>query len=371
MNDNTRNEFKMLAMIGGRTWDEIRDAMGMDERTFADTAKRLITSGAVERTGRGKDAPHEDQHPVVESESERRAVSNRGNVYCNTCGRWTTEDEGHTTPPTEFVDTRARSEYEYEQSQMDPAKGGWKITCPTCWNARESRQDAAVALSGILGVNEPQEVAQRVLHTLVTFDPTTMTFTGGVSAQGNDNATGKAWGHVTVDMRERLNAAYGEIVATSLPQTCTLGACGMCGRSSQVGPWHEGPDSLRWPDGSPTPLCDICNVVWEMRGSPYDIEDVRKVGVEIASGIPVGLGLSVPADLRLFAESKAADKAGTDEPWTYSAAMTEYIEGRWTQQPHMAPEDRREDYRQRHAELVREREEKYRQAQQEKTLTAW
>lgn len=73
-----------------------------------------------------------------------------------------------------------------------------------------------------------------------------------------------------------MRAAAAEVSLIGVPTLCTDGACGMCGRHHALG-WHASP--LTWSDGSPAPLCRDCNRVWELRGSPTVVDDLRVVAI--------------------------------------------------------------------------------------------
>jgi hypothetical protein len=118
-------------------------------------------------------------------------------------------------------------------------------------------------------------------------------------------------------------------------------------------------------------FCATCAAVWDKRGGPTFIDDLRRVGVEAATGWPVPLGDSAPDNFRLFAESRAADAAGLDEPWSWSEGLREYIERVWTWHPDHAPAERRHEFEDRHRRALADEAARRRADRERESAAAW
>lgn len=292
-------------------------------------------------------------------------------IGCNVCGQWIAKGTGHEGPEPDFADRHAHIEYEGWLASLPAEAGGFKWTCEGCWDAAQRRESASHALEGILGVTEPESAAGRILEALIEFDPMRHEFRGGITAEAHGQVTGRAWAHVTDDERDRLREAYADLIASRMPRASAWGGCGMCGRDVALGDWWEAPGSLRWPDGGTVAFCDHCAKVWLRRGQPTFVDDLRRVGVEAATGWPVPLGSDAPADFRLFCESRAADPVGLPSPWSWSPELFAYIESVWEALPGYAPQDRREEFDRRHDDRRRERAALHRQERERQEATAW
>ncbi|MCP2636762.1 hypothetical protein K0817_009315 [Microbacterium sp. HD4P20] len=267
---------------------------------------------------------------------------------CRVCGGWARKGEGERTREPEFADARDKADHAYWLSRQPGDVDGWRRTCAMCARAEAEKRAASTILLAVVGSHDLKEhEASRVIGVLRNRDPDGPGFVGGVTAEANGRATGTPWDHVSDADRGRLREAWATLIAARSPRPSQWGGCGMCGRAEAVGDWWRAPDTLRWPDGSRTAFCAACAAVWDRRGGPSHIDDLRRVGVEAATGWPVPLGNSAPPLFRLFAESRSADPAGLTESWSWSDGLRQYIEEVWTRHPAYAPEHRREGFEQR------------------------
>jgi hypothetical protein len=292
-------------------------------------------------------------------------------ALCRSCGGRVAAGEGERLETPAFADAHSRGEYDFWLKRLPADVDGWRRLCRICALSRSRRSTASDALAVLTGIRTTERVASEVLSTLVDYDHASEEFVGGFDAEGAKIATGKRWGHVSAEDRARLSAAYAEIAARSLPGTCAWGACGLCGRSEAVGAWVEGPKTLTWPDGSRAPVCPVCVPTWSKRGEPSDITELRRVGVECATGWPVALGVNVPRTFRLFAESAQANRSGLAEPWSWSDGLRGYIESVWTFHPEHAPSGRRAEFEDRRAAERNARELEFRQRRDREEAAAW
>ncbi|MFD4957385.1 hypothetical protein [Microbacterium sp. NPDC058389] len=246
----------------------------------------------------------------------------------------------------------------------------WRRECGVCAVAREEGRLARFMLGSLVGPHDLNEsAASALLANLVTY--TRGEFVGGVTSKAHGVATGKPWRHLTDADESRVRKAWADAIADSLPNTSERGACGMCGRSRALGDWYDAPHTLTWPDGSRVAFCASCAGTWDRLGGPTFIDDLRRVGVEAATGSPVSLGDSAPDNFRLFAESKAADPAGLEEPWSWSEGLTAFIEKVWTWQPDCAPADRHDEFVQRRRDAYAAMAAQARETEARQDALAW
>lgn len=273
-------------------------------------------------------------------------------VACSVCGGGIKAGTGHQSEPPQFSDHGERGAYEHWLKSLPPEVAEWRWTCDLCHDAQTQRRGASDAVAAILGRTVSEADAGDALSVLTSWDFKTGTFVGGVTARANGRATGKRFGHLTDEQRALIAQVLDEKEAARYPQTCTWGACALCGRRESRA-WHE--SRLTWPDGSPAPICDTCEPVYEMRGEPVYAEDVRLVAGELARGWPLALGSSLPR-FRYYAESPDCDGNGFAQPWEYDPRLIEWREEEWTRSPRHAPADRRAEFHQRHDDrMMRER----------------
>lgn len=292
-------------------------------------------------------------------------------AICRVCGGWASKGRGECRPQPEFVDARTQAQRDAALSALPAEVHGWRRTCAACVEADESGSLARTMLFAAIGLDGVTErEATTILAGLVSFDPRIQAFRG-LSAESHGAGSGKPWGHVTDAERECLRRLHADLIAARMPRPSSWGGCGMCGIAAALGEWWEAPSTLHWPDGAPVALCASCAVVWQRRGSPSDINDLRRVGVESATGWPVPLGNEAPSSFRLFCESRAADAAGLAAPWSWSAGLIAYIESVWESQPNLAPEGRRSEFQQRQDERYRERAALYRQQRERREESTW
>jgi len=264
------------------------------------------------------------------------------------CGGWaaagtgTREDE----PDMSLLGNDARSNRLWWEKQIPTDADRWPRDCHRCATAKNDGQYFSAVLAALIGPEHgvTEADARALVSVLNRVDG--MRFLN-VTAQSHNTATGTPWAHVSDADRDLVLSAYGKLIASRMRSISAWGACGMCGRNEQVGRWIEGPPSLTWPNGDRVAFCETCAHVWDVRGLPTFIDDLRRVGVEAASGVPISLGMSAPDEFRPFCESRAADPAGLDQPWSWSDKLTEFIESRWIGHPEAAPADRREEFTRR------------------------
>jgi hypothetical protein len=288
-------------------------------------------------------------------------------ALCATCGGKVRAGEGTRAPEPEFDTATERSEYEFWCTKLPAGVDRWRRTCSICAAAEAGGRMESVAVSAVLGRAVGQVDAAAVVRAVTEFDLTTGRFVG-ISARSTGRATGKPWGHLTEDDRERIRAALQDVVTARTAGPCTDGACGICGVRQAI-IWR--PSRLLWRDGKAAPLCDACSTVWRMRGEPIDPEDVRRVAVECLTGKPVALGNSAPREFRAYYEHPDCDGNGTAERFGYSPRLREYAEEVWTASPQYAPENRRAEFEERRRLAHAEREAQIRQEWQSQQAAVW
>ena len=289
-------------------------------------------------------------------------------ALCANCGGKVRAGDGTRDPELAFASASERSEYDYWCSTLPVGADGWRRTCPTCAAAEAGERGESAAVTAVLGVPVGQADAAAVVRSVVRIDPASGEVAGFPSAKGTGHATGKPWGHLTDDDRERIRTALENVVNARIPGPCTLGACGICGVREAI-VWR--PSRLRWRDGNPAPMCDACSTVWTMRGEPIGPEDVRRVAVECLTGKPVALGNSAPREFRAYYEHPECDGNGTAERFGYSPRLREYAEQVWTASPRYAPEDRRVEFEERRRTVRAEREARARQERESQEAAVW
>ncbi|GAB3599404.1 hypothetical protein [Microbacterium tumbae] len=216
----------------------------------------------------------------------------------------------------------------------------WRRECQTCATATLGQM-----LSGVLGTPVSEADAPRVVGRLREWDeigfPVPLSFT----AEGAGIATGRPWGHVSLDQRDEVRRVHAEVVRERVAGPCTQGACGLCGRREAIR-WYEGPSFMKWPDGSPAPVCGPCQEVLDRRPEVLGVEDLRVRAVEAATGFAQAFYMA-PDDFRCYYESRAADGNGFAEPWTYGDGIVSFVDAVWEDRPNLAPVERRDEFRAR------------------------
>jgi hypothetical protein len=295
---------------------------------------------------------------------------------CRICGAPIPEGEGRTDPEPDFLSSMEHSSRKHWLTTLPDGADGWRHTCQTCANAESERRAEAAAILAVCGIDVPASDARLILSEFSEWDGQSMTFRSSFPTAENVGRVGrKPWSHVTDAERDHVERtvlrALSELDARRSPSPSSWGGCGMCGVAQALGDWWEAPDYLRWPDGSRAAFCASCGVVWQRRGTPTAVEDVRKVAVEAATGWAVPLGVVIPESFRLFAESRAADPAGLPEPWSWSPELVAYVESVWESRPEFAPEDRREEFQRREHERRRERANFFAQEREAERARGW
>lgn len=277
---------------------------------------------------------------------------------CRICGRTDDISNGVLDPEPEFgADITARMTYEGEMKGLDPILHGWRWTCGTCLEDRRNGTQYASALRALIGVEEPENVARRVLDALVKVDWNTGEYSGHVAARDCGRVGKKPWGHVDQRALDDLNAIYAHEMMRDLPKACKDGACYWCGvRTAQD--WFDSP--FRWQDGTRAPLCPACFAVFDKRGRPTANDpdavifgqSMHVAASEAATGYNVGLGRGVGGEFRVYGETRECDKTGHDERWRYGPKIIEYREETWTRHPECAPADRRGEFEQKKSDRL-------------------
>jgi hypothetical protein len=241
----------------------------------------------------------------------------------------------------------------------------WRRACGTC---------AASTMGDLLGAMIGEEVTDNEAHAVAgqmfwrdangfEHDEVPWAFVVG-------RRTGHPFQHITAEDRKRVRGVLRDVRESQLPALCEWGACGWCGVRTSVG-CHEGPSSMVWQDGKRAPLCDTCHAVWERKASPDDIDQQRIAGVIAATGSTDYVWSTAPEQFRLYFETRTADGNGHPLAWDYGDGIRAFRTEVWTEQPHLAPAELRDEYRARHDEMQSERDEAVRAKQEAALLTVW
>jgi hypothetical protein len=160
---------------------------------------------------------------------------------------------------------------------------------------------------------------------------------------------GRAFAWIGRADRRALLEAVALVQSAETPRLCADGRCGMCGRSRSLS-WAQSP--LRWPDGSPAPLCAECWSAWDRHPDRGErIEDLRVIGAQQLSG--VSAFEMTPFGLLLACEAPAVDRHAEAAAWAYSDRLSAIREGIRTQWPGGLTDPAERD---RYRELKRERD---------------
>ena len=108
----------------------------------------------------------------------------------------------------------------------------------------------------------------------------------------------------------------------------------------------------------------------QRRPQPRDIETLRVIGVEAASGL--SRMFYVPPDaFRLYAETRGCDGNGYATAWDYGDGIRAFRDEVWSARPHLAPVERRDEYQAKFDAAVAARRDEAREHQEAVTATAW
>lgn len=223
----------------------------------------------------------------------------------------------------------------------------WTRLCSKC-----EQPNHLEIIHAVLGADTDVTAAEAKRAVIATALPYAERVLKRASADEIRRATGKPWKHVRDDERDALRDALTELQRLTRPTVSEMGGCGMCANSISVG-WTDAPSPLRWPDGSRTALCSRCAAVWRRRGEPAEIERLRTVGVECATGYSA-LGYEAPDEFRLYAETRNANRSGSMQPWNYAPRLRVFVEEIWTHDPRLAPDDRRAEFEGRNSAMLAE-----------------
>lgn len=187
------------------------------------------------------------------------------------------------------------------------------------------------------------------------------------------NRTGaQPWSFMTSAELEALRAAAELAQAAGRSILCSDGACGCCGRRYSSA-WFE--SDLRWADGSPAPVCGECDAIWMRWGgsSPHAAREERQraATLELLTGYRLPLGHVAPAGLEPYCRSSDGNPVGHEMPFAWSPQLHELRREVWTSQPHLAPEDRRQEFQTIHDEQVAAERARRRAEAEQETVAAW
>lgn len=199
-----------------------------------------------------------------------------------------------------------------------PAPSACRITGMACqgpvddegWRTHPDWADATLgtAWTAILGRQVPDDWARTL--TAEVGNPAYF-----VTGEADDPGHRKPWQHVGEQMREQAGHVLYRLANADRPKRHTAGrGCAWCGARLSAR-WYP-TTSVAWPDGGESVLCTACYSKDRAHGWGYDDEQWRAAACALMLGIDQpyqGLHL----DLRVFAEARPADPAGTEKPWEY------------------------------------------------------
>lgn len=268
---------------------------------------------------------------------EREAAAPR--AICKVCGGWAKAGEGSREEAPVKMRPHPTRDGVMITSEPAPANADdWRRECRSC-----VASSMADVVRQVIGHELSDADARVVVSRMKTIDPEHLTLhLGFPTAQATGGGTGRAWGHLRAEDRERVRRVLRDVTRERQIGPCVQGACGLCGRRNSLR-WFEGYAFLRWPDGSPAPVCRECQGVADRRPAPQNIDALRVIAVECATG-HAQWGYTAPREFRVYAESKDCDGNGHPEPWTYSPGITVFREDMWESRPSLAPADRQDEF---------------------------
>lgn len=285
---------------------------------------------------------------LAADEERTRLEKDLPKATCRVCGGVAKAGEGTRGPERP---TGARHSPANPSVLVGPGPGGpvdaddWRRECAACATAT-----AAEIVGHVLGYEPDDADAHRVQGRMSVTDElgfVTSTFPfASVSGRGGR----RPWAHVTRADRERVRRVLRDVIEERKPGPCVWGACGLCGVRTSL-TWHEGPVFLRWPDGTPAPVCATCQEVLDRRPDPYEIEDLRALAVEAATGL-AHMNYTAPPEFRLYAETRDCDGNGYSSPWQYSPALDAFRDSVWEDRPDLAPEHLRAEYEEKFRQRI-------------------
>lgn len=289
-------------------------------------------------------------------------------AQCRVCGGWAKVGEGS----RDAEPFRGLAPHPADPSRrvlVSPPKApadadDWRRTCAACVVATPGE-----IVSAVVGHTVDTNDANRVFGRMRNFDLNDVLVVEFPTAQTAGRGTGRPWGHLRAEDRRRVRNVLREVVDDRRPGISKWGACGLCGRRESLR-WCEGPNFLRWPDGSPAPVCAECQRVVDRRPEADSMEQLRVIGVEIATGF-AQMYYRAPDEFRLYAETKDCDGNGHALAWDYGDGIREFQEEMWADRPNLAPEDRRDEFAQRLRERVAEAKREAQQQAETEHASAW
>lgn len=299
-----------------------------------------------------------------EQRREREAALPR--AVCKVCGGWAKAGEGsrEETP----VKMRPHPTRDGVMITSDPAPANaddWRRECRTC--AASSMADI---VRQVIGQELSEADAQVVVSRMKTIDPERLTMhLGFPTAQATGGGTGRAWGHLHGEDRERVRQVLRDVTRERQIGPCVQGACGLCGRRNSLR-WFEGYAFLRWPDNTPAPVCAECQEVADRRPVAQSIEQVRVVAVEAATG-HAQWGYTAPQEFKVYAEVKDCDGNGHPEPWTYSPGIIAFREDMWESRPSLAPAERHDEFTSRLRARIEDTNRRAQEQREAEHAAAW
>lgn len=305
---------------------------------------------------------------VQEADERREHEAALPKALCRTCGGWVKAGEGHrdAAPETGLRPHPTRPGMMVAPSTVNAPKDAddWRRECGPC-----ARATLADTIGAAVGFVVEENDAHKVVGRMKVFDPELRLQIEFPTAQTVGNATGKPWGHLSREDRDRVRYVLQEVIADRLPGISRWGACGLCGRRHSIR-WFEGPAFLRWPDGAKAPVCSECQAVVDRRPVADSVEALRVIAVEAATGY-AQMFYTAPVEFRCYAEVKDCDGNGHAEPWTYSPGVIDFREEMWIDFPHLAPSDRRAEFEERLRMRIADDRQKEHVRQEREAAQAW
>lgn len=310
-----------------------------------------------------------DVRQWLQQEDDRRArEAALPRALCRICGGWAKAGEGDRyEPPARglLIDPVNPERRRIAGPVNAPANADdWRRECQSCASA-----SMAELVGAVLGAEVAEGDASTVVQRLKSIDPELQIHVDFPTAQALGVATGKPWGHVRREHRERVRQVLREVISERLPGISKWGACGLCGRRHSVR-WFEGPGYMTWRDGSKAPVCAECQEIVDRRPAADNIQRLRAIAVEAATG-HAQMYYAAPEFFRCYFESHDSDGNGYAEPWSYSPGIIAFCEEMWTDRPHLAPEERRPEFEQRRREQIEQNRREEQEREQSQVAVAW